>query len=418
MKRLFSVSVLIFFLAGIFSMPSFAYDSKKIPVLVDELPIVFDVEPVIVNGRTLVPFRAIAEALNIEVGWDGDKKIVNAVHNGTYVTLQIGNKAAYVNDAVVTLDVPPVIKDGRTLIPLRFFSESYACDVMWDPASNTVRIISPLREMTVIGFYALGDKQTSSWTNLFGRPYPETGDGNTDVVGELALGWYSLDKDGGLLTASRTGWQRPDGWEHVLDAAKEYGMKTEMVVHVTNGDYALSSLLNDKYAMNRAVDELMDEAVLYQGVNLDFEGLGYGDKDLKLKETRDNFNGFVKLLAERMKSRGLKLTLTLHPPNSAYKGYDYSFLGKTADRIIVMAYEYGTKPEPDFLVIQAIEQSLNDVPKEKLVLGISAPSENQQSIISKIGIAKRYQLDGIALWRLGLLTDGMWDQMRKSVKAK
>ena len=67
--------------------------------------------------------------------------------------------------------------------------------------------------MTVIGFYALGDGQTSSWTNLFGLAYPAASVGNTDAISELALGWYSIDKQGNLLDKSRTGWQRPDGWE-------------------------------------------------------------------------------------------------------------------------------------------------------------------------------------------------------------
>ncbi len=421
MKRLFSVCILVLVLAGVLFIPSFAYGQNshsKIPVLVDGLPIAFDVEPIIESGRTLVPFRAVAEALNVEVGWDGNKKIVSAVHDGVTVKLQIDNKVAYVNDVVVTLDVPPVIKNGRTLIPLRFFSESYECDVLWDAPNNTVRIISPPREMSVIGFYALGDKQTSSWTNLFGKPYPETRDGNTDAVGDLALGWYSLDRDGNLLTASRTGWQRPDGWEHVLEAAERYGIKSEMVVHVTDGDYTLKSLLSDQYAISRAIDELMGEAILYQGINLDFEGLGYGNDETQLKKTRESFNNFVDLLGERTKAEGLKLTLTIHPPNSAYKGYDYNYLGKIADRIVVMAYEYGAKPEPNFLVIQAIEQSLQDVSKEKLVLGISVPSENSQSFLAKIGIAKKYQLGGIALWRLGLLTDEMWDQVRNSIEVK
>lgn len=421
MKRLFSVCILVLVLAGVLFIPSFAYGQNshsKIPVLVDGLPIAFDVEPIIESGRTLVPFRAVAEALNVEVGWDGNKKIVSAVHDGVTVKLQIDNKVAYVNDVVVTLDVPPVIKNGRTLIPLRFFSESYECDVLWDAPNNTVRIISPPREMSVIGFYALGDKQTSSWTNLFGKPYPETRDGNTDAVGDLALGWYSLDRDGNLLTASRTGWQRPDGWEHVLEAAERYGIKSEMVVHVTDGDYTLKSLLSDQYAISRAIDELMGEAILYQGINLDFEGLGYGNDETQLKETRESFNNFVDLLGERTKAEGLKLTLTIHPPNSAYKGYDYNYLGRIADRIVVMAYEYGAKPEPNFLVIQAIEQSLQDVSKEKLVLGISVPSENSQSFLAKIGIAKKYQLGGIALWRLGLLTDEMWDQVRNSIEVK
>ena len=130
-----------------------------------------------------------------------------------------------------------------------------------------------------MGFYALGDSKTSSWTNLFGRPYPESSKGNTDVVDELALGWYSVDSAGNLLTRSRTGWQRPDGWEQVLKTAKEHDLKTGMVVHVTDGDGTISSLLLDEGAMTRAVDGMMKEAVLYQGINLDFEGLGYRNDD-------------------------------------------------------------------------------------------------------------------------------------------
>jgi len=68
-----------------------------------------------------------------------------------------------------------------------------------------------------------------------------------------------------------------------------------------------------------------------------------------------------------------------------------------------MAYDYGPKPEPLNRVEQAIEMALVVVPAEKLVLGISAPSETAESIIEKIGVAKRFRLQGISLWRLGLL---------------
>jgi len=170
--------------------------------------------------------------------------------------------------------------------------------------------------------------------------------------------------------------------------------------------------------MAKAVNDIIKEAVLYQGVNLDFEGLGYRDSGEQLLTVQDAFNKFVRLLAEPLQNMGLDLTLTLHAPNSAYKGYDYKLLGKVADRIVVMAYDYGTRPEPASLVVQAVEQSLKDVPKEKLILGISIPSENPESILTKVGIAKRYQLNGIALWRLGLLTNEMWDALRKTVKVK
>ncbi|NLB18267.1 MAG: hypothetical protein GX825_05965 [Syntrophomonadaceae bacterium] len=52
-----------------------------------------------------------------------------------------------------------------------------------------------------------------------------------------------------------------------------------------------------------------------------------------------------------------------------------------------------------------------------MLLGISAPSETAQSIATKVGIAKRYNLGGIALWRLGVINDGMWETLRASLIA-
>jgi len=149
-------------------------------------------------------------------------------------------------------------------------------------------------------------------------------------------------------------------------------------------------------------------------VNLDFEGLGWRDDDGKLVTVKNNFTQFVTLLASELKKDNLSLTLTLHAPNSAYQGYDYQALGKQADRIIIMAYDYGTKPEPVDLVIEAVERARSVVPSEKLVLGISIPGETPESLRTKIGIAKRYKLNGIALWRLGLLTDEMWKVIKQS----
>lgn len=416
MRRLpFLALIVLITAAGNFALPAFAQEQQKIPVLIDGLPVTFDVQPVIQSERTLVPFRAIAEALNVKVDWDGNTQTVSAADGQTSIRLQIGNTTAYRNENPVSLDVPPQILGDRTLIPLRFFSEAFDCGVVWDSSLNEVRITSPPKEMAVIGFYALGDSTTSSWTNLFGKPYPGTDKGNTDVAGELALGWYSLEKDGNLLTRSSTGWQRPDSWEEVLEAAGKYNLKTEMVVHVTDGDGTLASLLTNEAAMTRAANSIAEEAVLYQGVNLDFEGLGYQDTGEQLNTVRNNFTKLVRLLAERVKPANLTLTLTLHAPNSAYKGYDYKALGELADRIVIMAYDYGSSPEPVSLVTQAVETARALVPPEKLVLGVSAPTETPESIRTKVGIAKRYGLDGIAIWRLGLVTGEMWDVLRASV---
>lgn len=419
MSRLaFMFFMVVVILAAVAPQPAAAQGyPQEVSVLLDGLPVYFDVQPVIRDGRTLVPFRAVGEALNVAVSWDGTTRTVSATGGGVSISLQIGNVTAYRNSTPITLDVPPQILNGRTLIPLRFFSEAFDCKVLWESTTRTVKIASPPQKMTVIGFYALGDAQTSSWTDLFGRAYPETATGNTDLVSDVALGWHSLDRDGNLLTQSTTGWRRPAGWEDVLGAAADFNLKTEMVVHVTDADGALSALLAGEAAAQRAVSAIAYEADLYDGVNLDFEGLGYSESGESLTEVRQRFTRFATLLAAQLKTKGKTLTLSVHAPNSAYRGYDYEALGAVADRIVIMAYDYGARPEPVSLVIQAVELAAA-VPSDKLVLGISAPSETPESILTKVGIAKRYNLNGIALWRLGLLSGEMWAALRTTVAVR
>ncbi|MFZ5643045.1 MAG: stalk domain-containing protein [Bacillota bacterium] len=403
---------------GSYGGPAHASNTGEIPVYIDGLPVDFEVHPLIQNGRTMVPFRALAEALGISVTWDGPSRTVEAGDGSNTIKLQIDNTTAYKNSTAVKLDVPPMLINGRTLVPLRFFSESLGCRVDWIEAAHTVKIASPPKQMEVVGFYALGDSSTSSWKNLFGTKFPQSGPGNTDSVSTLALGWYSLDKDGELLTKSRTGWQRPDDWEKVLEAAKKYNLKTEMVVHMADGDGSASGLISNNPAIAEAVSGITAEAINYNGVNIDIEGLGWSGNNERMLLEREKFTGFIKLLSKNLKEKEISLTVTLHPPNSAYKGYDYRSLGLLADRVIIMAYDYGPKPEPINMVVQAVEEAIASVPPQKLVLGISAPSETPESILTKIGIAKKYKLSGIALWRLGLVPDGMWNSLRATVKAK
>ncbi|ERM92135.1 copper amine oxidase [Caldanaerobacter subterraneus subsp. yonseiensis KB-1] len=414
-KRFFTLIFSFIFFSVIVSQPLKASAQEKaITVLLDGYPLEFEVAPQLEEGTTLVPFRAIAEALNVNVDWNEASQTVTATYKNSIVKLQVGNKIAYKNNTPFKLLVAPKIVNNRVLIPLRFFSEAFGFDVKWEQETYTVKINSPAREMSVIGFYALGDEKTSSWTNLFGKKYPEYDTGNTQYFTSIALGWYSLDSSGNLLTKSSTGWQRPEGWEKVLEALSKYKLKSEMVLHVTDGDGTLSNLLFSDEAVRKAISAISEEAKLYDGINLDFEGLGLTEKEEDIAKIKEKFTEFVELLREKIGS-SKTITLTLHAPNSAYKGYDYKLLGQVADKIIVMAYDYGQKPEPEKLVIQAIEETLKEVPKEKVILGISIPSETPESFAIKVGLAKRYGLNGIALWRLGLINDEMWEVLKTSI---
>lgn len=120
------------------SVPAFAAPR----ILLDSKQLSFDVPPTIEQGRTLVPMRAIFEALGADVQWDGATRTVTATRGQTAIRLTIGVKTAYKNGAPVVLDVPAKIVNGRTLVPLRFVSESPDCRVDWDAKTQTVTITS------------------------------------------------------------------------------------------------------------------------------------------------------------------------------------------------------------------------------------------------------------------------------------
>lgn len=115
-----------------------AAQASAITITVDGRKLASDTPPVIEQGRVLVPLRALFEALGASVEWDGKTQTVTGRKGSTTVRLVIGQKTAYVNGSPVTLDVPGKIIDGRTMVPLRFIGESLGADVDWDGATRTV----------------------------------------------------------------------------------------------------------------------------------------------------------------------------------------------------------------------------------------------------------------------------------------
>ncbi|SHJ31715.1 copper amine oxidase N-terminal domain-containing protein [Desulfofundulus thermosubterraneus] len=124
----------------LFPMVSPAFSSPT--VIVDGRALSFDVSPVIENSRTLVPIRAIFEALGADVSWDDITQSITVTKGTTKIKLTIDQVTAYKNDLPVILDVPVRIINNRTFVPLRFVSEALESKVNWDVASQTITIIS------------------------------------------------------------------------------------------------------------------------------------------------------------------------------------------------------------------------------------------------------------------------------------
>lgn len=114
--------------------------AKDISVEIDGRELAFDVSPTIIDGRTVLPVRTIFESLGLDVKWDDATKTVTGIGNNTSVSLVIDQRVAYVNGKATSLDVPATIIDGRTMVPARFVAESTGANVGWDNVTRTVLI--------------------------------------------------------------------------------------------------------------------------------------------------------------------------------------------------------------------------------------------------------------------------------------
>ena len=105
-----------------------------------------DSPPIIKNNRTLLPIRAVVEALGGTVGWDATERKVTITLSSTTIELWIGKSTAKVNGVNTPIDptnskVVPEIINSRTMLPLRFVTENLGCTVEWDPKTRTITIV-------------------------------------------------------------------------------------------------------------------------------------------------------------------------------------------------------------------------------------------------------------------------------------
>lgn len=123
---------------------SLAMAADEISVNVNGQAVVMDQKPVIQNGRTLVPLRAVAEALGCQVAWDDANKTASFTQGDVMAIVTVGEDYIIVGDGVynekIPVDAPAVIINSRTMIPLRALSEGFGYDVEWDAQTKTVNI--------------------------------------------------------------------------------------------------------------------------------------------------------------------------------------------------------------------------------------------------------------------------------------
>jgi uncharacterized repeat protein (TIGR02543 family) len=115
---------------------------------VDGSPVLLEAPPVILNARTLLPIRAVVEAVGGTIVWEASTRKVTIVRGTKTLRLWIDRNMAELNGQSVNIDtdvrVVPIIMNGRTLLPLRFVAEALGLDVRWDAETKTITIVYEL----------------------------------------------------------------------------------------------------------------------------------------------------------------------------------------------------------------------------------------------------------------------------------
>ena len=114
--------------------------TNEIKVLIDGKRVEFDQHPVIINDRTMVPMRAIFEALGATVGWNHNEMTATGEKDGVVVGIKIESDVLIKNGESTTLDSPAVLVNNRTMVPVRAISEAFGCEVEWKADAREVII--------------------------------------------------------------------------------------------------------------------------------------------------------------------------------------------------------------------------------------------------------------------------------------
>jgi hypothetical protein len=97
--------------------------------------------PTLISDRTMVPIRAIVEAMGGTVGWNEAERKIDLAYGGHSVTMRLDSKDITADGAPKSMDVAPTVKNGRTLLPIRFAAENLSCEIEWIGSTREIVIV-------------------------------------------------------------------------------------------------------------------------------------------------------------------------------------------------------------------------------------------------------------------------------------
>ncbi|MEK3749863.1 copper amine oxidase N-terminal domain-containing protein [Paenibacillus sp. FSL E2-8871] len=233
MKKLW-ISILVVLVVFPMMFQSSVKAATPISIIIDGVRLSTDQAPVMVNGRTMVPLRAIFEAFNATIKWNQKAQTVTATKDDTTIMLKIGSKTATINNKAVTLDVPGLNLKGRTMVPTRFVSEALGHEVGWNPKTQVVTITTSASNVGNAG----------PVSNVVAQDVSDFGDGRdlqvsfTRVANESLVDHYRvlIVKSGNILNLSSAQTIASYNYSTVLPTGTNPSIKLTSASRTVDGD--------------------------------------------------------------------------------------------------------------------------------------------------------------------------------------
>lgn len=358
------------------------YSAEEINIEIDGEKIKnFNMPPIIIEGRTLVPLRDIFEHIDARIEWDKDTREIFVQKDGIDIVFQIDNKQAVKNFVdIIELDVAPKIINGYTMLPLRAISDSIGYNVSWDNTTRTVKIDTNVESTTEtttqvitestteITTQAIQNNQTGSIKLVWDQTSKATNDLPAkripiDGLNVISPTWFAIKnsqgdvEDKGSIEYSK--WAKEQGYQIWALVSNSFDKK---ITHDT---------LSSKEKRKKIIDTLVSYAKKYNldGINIDFESVDKKDGDYYLQ--------FIKEATPIFKANNLIVSVDMYVPTPWTEHYQMEEVGKIVDYVIIMAYDehYSTSPESGSVASlpwteKYMTEATKLVDKDKLIMGI------------------------------------------------
>ncbi|MDD2373018.1 MAG: glycosyl hydrolase family 18 protein, partial [Syntrophomonadaceae bacterium] len=244
----------------------------------------------------------------------------------------------------------PYIYRNRTYIPLRFLAENLGASVGWKAQEREVVIdFNHGSEVFAYYYYTRGTELQD----------------NLHLFTDIAFRWFATNARGELF------YEYQDDYDKILQTVRKQGIRTHASV-VLMGKEPLHQLLSNQQSRKLLIGNLLDEVKKngYDGVNIDFELMGYQDAD--------RFTSFLRDLKTALGSdKTLSVAVFARTGKESWPTpYQYKEIGQIADRVVVMAYDYSyttSKPGPVaplWWVKEVTNYMVKNIPREKILLGM------------------------------------------------